>query len=99
MTTTQPPVLEEYRRRRNFRRTTEPRGGRGRRGARPIFVVQKHDASRLHYDLRLEVDGVLVLTAGTEPLARHDALVELGLLIALLVAASGALFLLRSRIG
>jgi bifunctional non-homologous end joining protein LigD len=67
MTTTQPPVLEEYRRRRNFRRTTEPRGGRGRRGARPIFVVQKHDASRL--------------------------------LIALLVAASGALFLLRSRVG
>jgi hypothetical protein len=41
MTTTQPPVLEEYPRRRNLRRTTEPRVGRGRRGARPIFVVQK----------------------------------------------------------
>jgi hypothetical protein len=40
-----------------------------------------------------------VLRAGTEPLARHDALVELGLLIALLVATSGALFLLRSRVG
>lgn len=45
------------------------------------------------------VRRVLVLRAGTEPLARHDALVELGLLIALLVAASGALFLLRSRVG
>jgi hypothetical protein len=45
------------------------------------------------------VRRVLVLTAGTEPLARHDALVELGLLIALLAAASGALFLLRSRVG
>jgi DNA ligase D-like protein (predicted 3'-phosphoesterase) len=53
-------VLKEYRRRRNFKRTIEPRGGGGRTDERPIFVVQKHDASRLHYDLRLEVDGMLV---------------------------------------
>ena len=52
-------ALEEYRRRRDFKRTGEPRGSRGRRGARPRFVVQQHDASTEHYDFRLEADGVL----------------------------------------
>lgn len=51
--------LRAYRSRRNFRRTTEPRGGKPRPGAEPLFVIQKHDASSLHYDFRLEVDGVL----------------------------------------
>jgi len=51
--------LQEYQGKRDFRRTPEPTGD-GRRAFRePIFVVQKHDASRLHYDFRLEVDGVL----------------------------------------
>ena len=52
--------LEEYQQKRDFRRTTEPQGEasvRDREG--PIFVIQKHDASNLHYDFRLEVDGVL----------------------------------------
>ena len=53
------PGLKEYRRKRDFGRTGEPRGGRGRRGGRPRFVVQQHDASTEHYDLRLEADGVL----------------------------------------
>ena len=53
------PALEEYRRKRDFERTGEPRGRRGRRGARPRFVVQQHDASSEHYDFRLEAGGVL----------------------------------------
>jgi bifunctional non-homologous end joining protein LigD len=50
--------LSEYRRKRDAGRTPEPFGSR-RRGKRPIFVVQRHAARRLHYDLRLERDGVL----------------------------------------
>jgi bifunctional non-homologous end joining protein LigD len=51
--------LEEYRRRRKFTETPEP-VGRVRGVRRRIFVVQKHDASRLHYDFRLAINGVLV---------------------------------------
>ena len=51
--------LRTYREKRDFRRTSEPEGSSTRGGERPIFVIQKHDASRLHYDFRLEVDGVL----------------------------------------
>lgn len=53
-------ALQHYRRKRNLRRSGEPAGGRreSTRGGNR-FVIQKHDASRLHYDFRLEVDGVL----------------------------------------
>ena len=51
--------LDEYRRKRDFRRTPEPRGRRGQRRKAPRFVIQKHDATSLHYDFRLEVAGVL----------------------------------------
>jgi bifunctional non-homologous end joining protein LigD len=52
--------LTEYRRMRDFRSTPEPRGAKAAaKGERPSFVVQKHRASHLHYDFRLEVAGVL----------------------------------------
>ena len=51
--------LKEYRSKRNFDRTKEPSGGKKSSGDKPRFVIQKHDASNLHYDFRLEVDGVL----------------------------------------
>ena len=50
--------LQDYRRKRDPARTPEP-FGRGRPGREPIFVVQRHAARRLHYDLRLERDGAL----------------------------------------
>jgi bifunctional non-homologous end joining protein LigD len=52
--------LSVYRRKRDFQKTAEPRGERAKRSAGELaYVIQKHDASHLHYDFRLEVDGVL----------------------------------------
>ncbi|MES1247979.1 MAG: DNA polymerase ligase N-terminal domain-containing protein, partial [Actinomycetota bacterium] len=51
--------LGEYRRKRNPKATPEPFGASGERPAGPVFVVQRHDARRLHYDFRLELDGAL----------------------------------------
>jgi len=56
---TQKDKLAIYRKKRDFRRTQEPSGETEKSGEQPIFVIQKHDASNLHYDFRLEVDGVL----------------------------------------
>ena len=51
--------LAEYRRKRNFSKTSEPRGSRSKKAKKLAFVIQKHAASHLHYDLRLELDGVM----------------------------------------
>lgn len=52
--------LNKYRQKRDFSRTGEPKGTKKKGGKKQIFVIQKHDASSLHYDFRLEIDGVLV---------------------------------------
>jgi DNA ligase D-like protein (predicted 3'-phosphoesterase) len=52
--------LEEYRKKRDFRRTSEPLGSEAAGSKEePIFVIQKHSASSMHYDFRLQVEGVL----------------------------------------
>ena len=52
--------LKRYTEKRNFDVTPEPRGKRGRKGKALGFVIQKHWATRLHYDFRLELDGALM---------------------------------------
>jgi bifunctional non-homologous end joining protein LigD len=51
-------ALQVYNRKRRFDRTSEPRGTKARHAGN-AYVIQKHDATRLHYDLRLELDGVM----------------------------------------
>jgi bifunctional non-homologous end joining protein LigD len=51
--------LEKYAEKRDFTKTAEPKAGLSKDKDHLMFVIQKHDASRLHYDFRLELDGVL----------------------------------------
>lgn len=53
-------ALQAYQSKRDFSKTPEPRGTRTATGRSLTFVVQKHDARRLHYDFRLELNGVLL---------------------------------------
>ena len=52
-------ALTDYKKKRDFSRTREPASGKSRAKKDSIFVVQRHKATRLHYDLRLEMEGVL----------------------------------------
>jgi bifunctional non-homologous end joining protein LigD len=72
--------LSDYERKRNRKKTPEPFGSKRGKTKEPIFVVQRHDARRLHYDFRLERNGVLAswavpkgvpLEAGEQHLAVH----------------------------
>lgn len=77
-------TLQIYRKKRNFKKTTEPKGdvsksARGKKGKKPIFVIQQHDATAMHYDFRLEIDGVLKSWAipkgpSTNPKEKHLAI-------------------------
>jgi len=51
--------LSLYKKKRSFKKTPEPAGGKPKSKEELVFVVQKHDATRLHYDFRLEMEGVL----------------------------------------
>src|SRR5690606_3701021 len=62
--------LAEYNRKRDFKKTKEPAGKRANSEGGNRFIVQKHEATRLHWDFRLEADGVLkswVVTKGPSP--------------------------------
>ena len=58
-------ALTSYRAKRRFDKTAEPRGDKIYRDSHSLYIIQKHDARRLHYDIRLELDGVLVSWAVT----------------------------------
>src|SRR5213594_2676136 len=70
--------LSEYKRKRDPEKTPEPFGSKKGKTREPIFVVQRHDARRLHYDFRLERNGALASWAvpkgvPLEPAQQHLA--------------------------
>ncbi len=71
--------LKTYQSKRKFNKTAEPKGTVRKGHKKPIFVIHEHDARALHYDLRLEADGVLKSWAipkgpSTDPTEKHLAM-------------------------
>ena len=64
-------ALDEYKRKRDFKKTPEPSPGETASHKGFSYLIQKHDATRLHYDLRLELDGVLLSWAVTKGPSLH----------------------------
>lgn len=58
--TRMPRSLSTYKKKRNFKKTKEPSGKKGASSSRLKFVIQQHAARAMHYDVRLEIDGVMV---------------------------------------
>jgi bifunctional non-homologous end joining protein LigD len=70
--------LDTYRAKRRFTETPEPRGAKGRRKSRALrYLIQRHAATRLHYDFRIEIDGVLKSWAVTKAPSRDPAVKRL----------------------
>lgn len=68
-----PAKLSEYKAKRDFSKTVEPSGSRKIRPSKVgRFVIQKHAATRLHYDLRLELDGVFKSVTRGPSLSTRD---------------------------
>lgn len=75
MKSTPDDLLRDYKAKRDFAKTQEPSGDtpRAQRDKRGSFVIQKHDATRLHYDFRIELDGVLKSWAVTKGPSNNPA--------------------------
>lgn len=71
--------LKEYQRRRHFSKTPEPRATKHKGKPARRFVIQKHDARQLHYDFRLEVQGVMVSWAVPKGLSTNPSTKRLGI--------------------
>jgi len=56
--------LDKYVAKRDFTKTAEPKSGKSKDKGQLLFVIQKHDASRLHYDFRLEMEGTFTGSEG-----------------------------------
>jgi len=76
--------LEEYKKKRNFKKTPEPRpkkSGRRTAAGSPLYVIQRHQASHLHWDLRLEEDGVLKSWAVPKEPSREEGVRRLAVAV------------------
>lgn len=65
--------LSKYNQKRNFEETLEPKGKIGKSANELLFVVQKHAASHLHYDFKLELNGVLLSWVVPKGIHGHDS--------------------------